>query len=71
MNGYGNTCGMPGFSVDMMTAGHSLQFPTVFFEQPSKIFARNGFQTAMSITLSLAEIGMSLMSTERHPSTAS
>jgi len=56
MNGYGDTRGMPSFTVDMMTAGHSLQFPTVFFEQPSQIFAGNGFQTAMSITLSLAEI---------------
>lgn len=56
MNGYGNARGVSGFGVDMMTSGHSLQLPAVLFEQPSEIFSRDVFQTAMSKTLSVAEI---------------
>ena len=56
MNGYGNTRGVSGFGVDMMTPGHSLQLPAVLFEQPSEIFSGDVFQTAMSKTLSVAEI---------------
>lgn len=56
INRDGDSCGIPGFSVDVMTAGHPLELPAVLFEQPSKLFSRNGFQTAMSKTLSLEEI---------------
>ena len=56
MNGYGNTRRISGFSVDMMTAGYSLQLPAMLFEQPSEIFSGDVFQTAMSKTLSVAEI---------------
>jgi hypothetical protein len=56
MNGDGYTRGIAGFGVDVMTPGYALQLPAVLFEQPSKIFSGDGFQTAMSKTLSLGEI---------------
>jgi hypothetical protein len=71
MNGYGDSRGVFGFGVDVMTSCHSFQLPAVFFELPREIFSGDSFQTAMSRTLSVAEIGKSLTSTERQPSTAS
>jgi len=56
MNGDGNTRGIARFGIDVMTPGYALQLPAVLFEQPSKIFSGDGFQTAMSRTLSLGEI---------------
>jgi hypothetical protein len=56
MNGYGNTREISVFSVDMTTPGYALQFPARAFEQPSEIFSGDVFQTAMSKTLSVAEI---------------
>jgi hypothetical protein len=56
MNGYGYTRRISWLSVDVMTAGYSLKLPTVLLEQPSEIFSRDGFQNAISSTLSVAEI---------------
>jgi hypothetical protein len=40
----------------MTTPGYSLQLPVVLFEQSSEIIFGDVFQTAMSKTLSVAEI---------------
>ena len=40
----------------------------MFFEKPREIFPADGFQTAISNTLSFLDISMCLRSTDRHPS---
>jgi hypothetical protein len=54
MNGYGKTRGVAGLGVDVMTARNSLQLPAGLFQQPSEVFSSEGFQTAMSTTLSVS-----------------
>ena len=57
--------------VNMMAAFDSFFFPTFLFKEPGKVLSRDTFHTAISSTLSLPVISTSLMSMERHASTAS
>ena len=43
MNGDGNTRGIAGFGVDVMTPGYAPQLPALLFEQLSEIFSGDGF----------------------------
>ena len=57
--------------VDVMTAADSPQAPTAGLEQSARLLAAEGLQTAISMTLSAPEIGISEAFTDRHPSIAS
>ena len=59
------------FTVYMMTAVDTFEFPSVFFQQSGEILTGDRFHTATSSTRSLPVIGMFETSTDRAESTAS
>ncbi len=55
----GNARVLTSFAVDMMTAIDTPQFPALRFEEFAETLTADRFQTAISITLSFSETGIS------------
>ena len=66
-----DTSGDPNLHVDVVAASDSFQLPTSRLEQTAESFAADGLHTAISMILPVSETGISCISTDRHPSTAS
>jgi hypothetical protein len=66
-----NSGGVSRLRIDMMAAVDAFQFPTIPFQKTAELLPADRFQNAISMILSFSVIGISFISTDRQPSTAS